>query len=446
MKLNLPLQVNLVIDNLTEAGYEAYIVGGCVRDFLMGRIPDDYDVTTSATPEQVKEVFQGNKVIETGLKHGTVTLLIDHMPIEVTTYRIEKGYSDGRHPDRVEFTRSLEEDLARRDFTMNALAYSEKAGIVDYFDGQKHISSKKICTVGSPKDRFSEDALRILRAVRFASTLGFDIKKTTAEGMAECKDLLGMISKERIAVELTKLLCGSDVKNVLVKYTDILGEVIPELLTMKGFNQRNSHHIYDVLTHTATAVENVEPIPHFRWAVLLHDVGKPATFSIDQVGVGHFYGHANVSADMARTILRRFKMDNDTVSRVVGLVKYHDMQIELTDRAVKRAMNKLGEEMFFDLIKVKRADNMGQSMEYRDRQGYYDSLENIAKKILDAKECFSLKDLAVNGRDLIDVGITDGKMIGETLALLLEDVLEGKISNEKEELLKMVEFITQKKK
>ncbi|HKM28471.1 MAG TPA: HD domain-containing protein, partial [Anaerovoracaceae bacterium] len=400
-------------------------------------------VTTSATPEQVKEVF-GGQVYETGIKHGTVTVVIDHMPIEVTTYRIEKGYSDGRHPDKVEFTRSLEEDLARRDFTINALAYRQKAGLVDYFDGQKHISSKKICTVGSPTDRFGEDALRILRAVRFASTLGFDIEKSTADAMEECKGLLGKISKERIAVELTKMLCGDDVRNVLVKYTDILGEVIPELLAMKGFSQRNPHHIYDVLIHTAVAVENVEKIPYLRWAVLLHDVGKPATFSIDELGVGHFYGHAGISADMTRTILRRLKMDNDTVSRVVSLVKYHDMQIELTDRAVKRAMNKLGEEMFFDLIKVKRADNMGQSMEYRDRQGYYDNLENIARGILDAKECFSLKDLAVKGGDLIDIGITEGKIIGEALALLLEDVLEGKIPNEKEELLKRVKLWNKK--
>ncbi len=418
-------------------GYEAYLVGGCVRDLLMGKTPDDEDITTNATPEETTEVFRGFPVKETGLKHRTVTWMLEGTPFEVTTYRTESAYSDGRHPDKVSFTRSLEEDLARRDFTVNSIAYSPRRGLKDPYSGESDIKHSILRCVGIPEERFAEDSLRILRGMRFSSVLGFDIEEKTAEAMHKCTPLLKNISAERCLVEITKMLCGKNIREVLVKYIDILAFVLPELSGMKGFNQHNFHHIYNVLEHTAAVVENTPAVPHMRLAALFHDCGKPDCFSFDEKGVGHFYGHASISGEKANTALHRLKSDNATRQKVVQLVKVHDTPIEASERIVKRRLRSLGEETFFELIALQRADNLGQNPEYHHRQQTYDRLEEIAREIIAAEECFSLGDLAVNGRDLISMGM-EGREIGYTLNMLLDAVIDGRVENRKEALMEYI--------
>lgn len=441
--IKLPSQVNKALALLEEAGFEAYAVGGCIRDSLMGEIPLDYDVTTSALPRATERVFSSYKVIETGIKHGTVTVIIDSVPIEITTYRVEGQYFDRRHPGSVCFTKSLREDVARRDFTMNAVAFAPDVGIVDYFGGKKDIEAGVIRCVGNPERRFKEDALRIMRALRFASVTGFEIEEKTLSAMEENKGLLQDISAERVRDELTKLLCGRHAEKCIVENADIIGEVIPEILDMKGFRQCNPHHIHDVLTHSAVAVGAIGATPTLRLATLFHDIGKPKCFSLDSDSVGHFFGHASISAELTEKIMSRLKFDNDTKQKVTELVRLHDLQIESSEKAVKRVLNKISPEMFFDLLQLKRADNLAQSPEYRDRQRYYDELESMAKEIIEKEECFSLRDLAVDGNDLITIGFPQGKEIGKVLAMLLEEVIEGKLSNDREELIKKARYFKQ---
>ncbi len=424
-----------LLEQLNQNGYEAFVVGGCVRDMLMGITPHDYDITTSATPDEVKRVFENYRVIETGLKHGTVTVMAEGEPVEITTYRIESTYSDSRHPDGVRFTRSLTEDLARRDFTVNAIAYNPDVGIVDPFEGQKDIKKKILRCVGNPRERFSEDALRIMRLVRFASVLGFEIDKETAEAAISLKEKLIHVSAERIQSELVKLLCGKDAGKIIVEYCEILSAVIPELLPMKGFDQKNHHHIYDILTHTAKAVDAVPTEKDLRLGALFHDIGKPSVFSLDSDGVGHFYNHASVGWQLTEEILTRLKFDNATKNTVTHLVKWHDIQIEASEKGVKRALGKMTPEFFFKLLALKRADNLAQNPVYSDRQTYYDTLESLTKDILSQKACFSMKDLAVNGSDLIAIGIPAGKRMGLILKTLLDDVINERIPNEKDLLL-----------
>lgn len=438
----LPEQVSFALNELTNAGFEAYIVGGSVRDALMGEVPCDYDITTSATPEETKAVFLKEKVIETGLKHGTVTVIIKGMPLEITTFRIDADYSDNRHPDKVQFTRTLKEDLARRDFTVNALAFSEKTGLVDCFSGKTDLENKIIRCVGDADKRFNEDALRIMRALRFSAVLGFEIEKETKKAIHKNKELLKKVSSERIAAELLKLICGKDAKNIILNYAEVLCVVLPEISDMIGFDQRNPHHIYDVLTHSAVAVENIPPLPHLRLAALLHDCGKPATFTVDDAGVGHFYGHAEISHIKAEAALNRLKLDNATKNRVLTLIKYHDVQILPTEKSVKRALNKLSPEVFFDLLELKKADNLAQSPEYRERLAICNELKNQAEKILSQKQCFSLKDLAVNGSDLINLGFKPGKRLGDALDGLLNAVIEDEVKNEKAALTEYLNKIS----
>ncbi len=432
--VKLPEYAERVIDALEKAGFEAYVVGGFVRDMLTGRKSGDIDITTNALPEEMKRVFSDYRLIETGIKHGTVTVLIDHIPVEVTTYRIDKGYTDGRHPDSVAFTRSLTEDLARRDFTVNAMAYNPKSGIVDPFGGRQDIESKTLRCVGSPEKRFTEDSLRILRGLRFSCTLGFALEENTAKASIACRSLLKNVSAERIFTELSKMLCGENIKEVLLNYTEIFEEILPELRGMKGFDQKNFHHIYDILTHTAVAVESIDPIPHLRFAALFHDSGKTDCFTIDSGGVGHFYGHPRISTDKAEKALTRLKSDSFTKNRVMSLIKLHDTPIEPTQSVIKKKLNKYGEEMFFELIKLQRADNMGIAPEFQFRQKTYTQIENIAREILNSQQCFSLKDLAVNGNDLAELGLK-GKEIGSALKLLLEAVIDSKAENSKESLI-----------
>ena len=434
----LPAGVARALSMMENAGYEAFIVGGCVRDALMGIPPKDYDITTSALPEETKAVFREYRVIETGIQHGTVTVMMEGMPLEITTYRTEGTYSDNRHPDSVSFTTSLREDVARRDFTMNAIAYSPTRGLIDHFGGEADIRAGIIRCVGDPDTRFREDALRMMRGIRFASVLGFRIEENTAAAIRGNKERIPTVSAERIRVELTKLLCGANVKNVLMDWWDVLGVVIPEIMPMHNFDQKTPYHIYDVWEHTAVAVSETPPVTHLRLSAFLHDIGKPSSFFTDEKGTGHFYGHPAVSAEMAEKILARLKYDNVTRCRVITLVKEHDRIIEPTETAVKRALSRLTPEVFFNLLAIKRADNLAQSPNYRDRLETYDAIEAMAQDILEKNECISVAALAVNGSDLIALGMKPGKEIGEMLSHLLEQVIRGKLENEQEELLSYV--------
>ena len=426
---------------IEEAGYQGYIVGGCVRDALMGKEPHDYDITTSALPGEVKDIFAGYKVIETGIKHGTVTVLMEGYPLEITTFRVEGEYLDGRRPSSVAFTRNLKEDVARRDFTMNAMAMDVRGEVFDYFGGREDLKAGVIRAVGEANARFEEDALRIMRALRFAAVTGFEIEDETCDAIFKCKEMLVRISAERIREELVKLLLGKDAKSVLLKFWDVLTVIIPELAPMKDFEQKNKWHIYHVHEHTAVAVQSAPLDAILRITMLLHDIGKPKCFSIGADGEGHFYGHANVSMDMARDILNRLKFDNETKDRVLRAIKYHDVQIDPATKQVKRALNKYTVEGFFDLVAVKRADNLAQNPNLASRQEYLDSLVQIAEEIIKEEQCFALKDLAVNGRDLIEMGMKPGKEIGQVLDALLEAVIEEKLPNDKAEMLKFAQKI-----
>ncbi len=433
--MEIPKKSVTVFQLLGKAGYECFLVGGCVRDMLMGKAPHDIDITTNATPEEIKTVFSDFHTLDIGIKHGTVTVMLEDEPIEITTYRTESSYSDGRHPDKVVFTRNIRDDLSRRDFTSNAIAFSPKVGIVDPFGGRRDIENKLLRCVGTPEERFKEDSLRILRALRFASVLGFDIDEKTEKAMYNCKELISIVSPERIYSEITKLLCGKDAGRILSHYSDILAVAIPEIKAMKGFDQHNFHHIYDVLNHTAKVVDSVYPAVHLRLAALFHDCGKPDCFSLDEKGVGHFYSHASISAHKANEALLRLRCDNATREKVVKLVKIHDSPIEPDSKTVKKKLQKYGEGIFFDLIKLQRADNMGLSPNYLFRQDTYNRLEEIARQIIEENQCFSLKDLAVNGTDMIELGLK-GKDIGNALDFLLKAVMEEKCQNDRESLIK----------
>ena len=422
------------LEILQKAGYEAWIVGGCVRDFLLGLTPKDYDLTTSALPEDTKRVFQGYPVLETGIRHGTVTVLLEGVPLEITTYRVDGGYSDARHPDGVTFTRSLREDAARRDFTMNAMAYAPGLGLQDFFGGQEDVRKGIIRAVGDPETRFREDALRILRAIRFASVLDFTLEQETEKAAHRCAPLLEKISAERLSAELGKLLCGKAAGRVLRAYPDILSVVIPELGPMVGFPQHNVHHCYDVYTHTAVAVDHVPPVLPLRLAMLLHDVGKPETFSMGEDGQGHFYGHARRGTELAGDILARLRFPRQVYQQVTALVRYHDSVLEESPQRVRRWLNKLGPAGFFDLLAIQRGDTAGLAPAYCTRKERLDRLEAMGKAVLAEKFCLTTKELSVNGRDLLALNYR-GPEIGAALRRLLDCVLDGVVPNEKQALL-----------
>lgn len=434
-----PPQALTALARLRDGGYEAFLVGGCVRDSLLGRVPEDWDLTTAARPEQVQAVFSGQRLIETGLKHGTQTLLLDGLPLEITTYRTESAYTDHRHPDAVTFTASLREDLARRDFTVNAMAWSPETGPVDPFGGREDLQRGVIRCVGDPLRRFDEDALRILRALRFSAQLGFPIAPETAEAANALRGTLELVSRERIAAELTKLLCGADARRVIMAHWEILAVPLPELGPMAGLDQRSRYHCYDVLEHCAAAVEAVPPEKLLRWAALLHDVGKPRTATVDADGAGHFYGHAAVGAAMAEEILTRLRFDRDTVRRVTALVELHDYPIAppegSAERAIRRMIAKLGEEDFFRLLALKRADGLAHHPDYRERAAACDKIEARARALLAQKAVFSRKDLAINGADLLTLGVPRGTAVGALLETLLDEVTSGQTPNDRAVLL-----------
>lgn len=432
----IPQEVCAVLQTLERAGYEAYIVGGCVRDMRMGKAPHDWDVTTSALPQETMALFD-HFAIPTGLQHGTVTVRSGGLSCEVTTFRTEGDYPDHRHPAAVTFTRSLREDLQRRDLTVNAMAMDVRGSLHDPFGGQADIRRRILRCVGEPERRFQEDALRILRTLRFSATLGFVIEEDTHRALrAQCGDLR-YVAAERVREELTKLLCGTDVLRVLLDDPQVLGVVLPEILPCVGFDQHNRHHCYDVWGHTAHAVAAAPPDSVLRWAMLLHDLGKPRCFTMDEQGVGHFHGHHRPGAEMAETVCRRLRFDKATARQICMLVRYHDRPIPLTEKAIRRAMNQLGAEGLRQLCAVKRADNLAQHPDYRSRQREIDEGKAIMDALLEKNACFSLKQLAVNGRDMAALGL-EGPAIGQALQTLLEAVMDGETDNDRTALLALV--------
>lgn len=435
----LPSFVEEAVARLETAGFEAVAVGGCVRDMLAGKTPHDYDVATAATPDEICRVFAGERLIETGIQHGTVTVLLSGEPLEITTYRKDGAYSDGRHPDDVAFSRALTDDLSRRDFTVNAMAFHPDRGVTDLFGGQKDLKAGILRCVGKPEVRFAEDALRVLRGLRFAAQHGFVIEETTAAAMRAMRDALSPVSAERIYAEMTAFLCGKDVARVLLEFPEIVCAVVPELTETVGFSQNNRHHIYTVYEHIARVVGNVPATPVLRWAALLHDSGKPACMTVDDAGEFHFAGHPAESARRAETVLSRLRADNRTKEAVLELIELHDVRTPPTEKAVKRLLSKVGEERFFQLLDIAAADRSAQNPAYSPNgKAREDAVRDLGKKLLAERACLTLADLAVNGDDLLSAGIPAGKALGDTLRRLLDLVLDGECKNTKEELLKHI--------
>ena len=446
MKINMPEKVQYILQQLHDNGHEAYAVGGCVRDALLGREPEDWDITTSAKPEQVKELFR--RTVDTGLQHGTVTVMLDKDGFEVTTYRIDGVYEDGRHPKEVTFTGDLIEDLKRRDFTINAMAYSEETGIVDAFDGVGDLERHVIKCVGDARERFSEDALRILRAVRFGAQLDFDIEEQTRQAILEKAPTLSKISAERIRVELDKLLCSKHPERLLVaQELGITKVVFPEFDIMLDTPQNHPHHQYNVGLHSLKTVENVQKLAReaeldkkdfsvLTWTAMLHDVGKPKCLTVDEEGITHFYNHPAVGKELAKEILRRLRFDNYTIDLACHLIQYHDVQFSLKKKKMRKWMSVIGTDKMPYLFLLIQGDKLAQSMYQREEK-----MDNLAaaralyEEILEDKECVSLKMLAVNGSDLLSIGFPKGKCMGEMLQSLLELVLEDPEQNTKENLL-----------
>ena len=435
MTMDMPKNVDTAINLLQSAGFEAYAVGGCVRDSLLGKTPNDWDITTSAKPEDMKSVFADFHCIDTGIKHGTVTVVIDGEPLEITTFRLDGEYEDNRHPKSVTFTSNLGADLGRRDFTVNAMAYSKMTGTVDLFGGQNDLKNKIIRCVGDPDRRFNEDALRILRALRFASALDFEIEEKTAQSLLKNRALLGNISEERIAKELLKLICGKGAKRILTDFAPVLFEILPELQPMYKNSHDNPHHCYDIYEHTLIAVESIDPEPTLRFAMLLHDCGKPAVKKFDENGVAHFYGHQRISAEISAQILARLKVSNKFRDEILFLVSNHD-RWELYENTEKmpRYLSKFGLDGVLKLLKVMRADVLAQSPEYRYRLDQIADAEETAKNLAAQKPCLSLSELQINGRTLMDIGIPQGRKLGAVLAQLLDEVIDGVTKNTQEAL------------
>lgn len=437
MQIQLPDKVNRIIEILMAAGFEAYAVGGCVRDSVMGRVPNDWDITTSAKPEEVKKLFP--RTIDTGIKHGTVTVMLDKEGFEVTTYRIDGDYEDGRHPKEVTFTACLEEDLKRRDFTINAMAYNEQDGLVDIFGGMRDIQQGVIRCVGDAQERFTEDALRMLRAVRFSAQLGYQIEGSTKDAIRKLAPNMKLISAERIQAELVKLVVSPHPDYLRTAYeTGITEQILPEFDLCMETAQNNPHHCYSVGEHILHAMQEIEPDKVLRLGMLFHDIGKPQTLTIDEAGITHNKGHAVVGEKMTRDILHRLKFDNDTLEKVLKIVRYHDQEIGLNESGVRRAVNRMGEDFFPMLFAVQRADIQAQSDHMRDEK-----LQKLAclKELYDGicrrQECLSLKNLAVTGDDLIALGMSPGKGIGAILHDLLDLVLDEPERNTREELLQI---------
>lgn len=434
--IKIPKDVKAVMDILTNGGYKAYVVGGCVRDSIMGREPNDWDVTTDASPDRIKELFSDFRTVDTGIKHGTVLIVSGKTPVETTTFRIDGEYSDNRHPDEVTFTKNVCDDLARRDFTINAMAYNETEGIVDPFGGQEDIKKQIIRCVGDADTRFNEDALRIMRAVRFSSVLGFTIEEKTAESIIKNENLLSGIASERIISELMKLLCGDNVLNVLTEFRSIIGVFMPELKLEFDFKQYGKKHGYDVWMHTVHTVNNIENDPILRLTMLLHDTGKIATHAIDENGNSTFKNHAAVGGVIAENILRRLKFSKEYINTVSYLVSIHDKEVPETRVQVKEYIRDLGEENFIRLMKIRRADKSGLAKEYRDITDKLLFAYSTFDDVMNNNEPYSLSQLAVNGNDIKKY--VSGNEISDALNYLLETVIRYPEKNNKHDLIEIV--------
>ena len=444
--VRIPTHVNELLAALRGAGYAAYPVGGCVRDSLMGREPADWDLCTSALPEQTEAVLAGRRVLETGIRHGTVTVLTAGGPVEITTFRADGAYRDSRHPDSVTFVGRVEDDLARRDFTVNAMALGPDGDVIDPFSGRADLAAGLIRCVGEPDRRFGEDALRILRALRFASRLGFAIEPATAESLLKNRALLEAIAAERVFSELCGILAGPGVGRVLLTFAPVIFQIIPELAPEAGLDQRNPHHLHDVWTHSVLATAAAPPDPALRLTMLLHDIGKPETFFTDSSGVGHFYGHAQAGSAKADAILRRLRCDNATRERVCLLVAEHASPPPQTAKAMRRLLARLGPDTARQLLACWRADGADRPEAVRARlQAYAAGGDNAAlfdetERLLDAAlaqpaPCFGVKSLAIDGRDVMALGAPEGPAVGRTLTALLDAVLDGAVPNQREALL-----------
>lgn len=436
--IKVPIGAQRIISRLSEAGYQSYVVGGCVRDSLLLKTPHDWDICTSATPEEVKAVFRYDTVFDTGIKHGTLTIIYYGDLYEVTTFRADGEYSDNRHPDDVVFVKSLKEDVARRDFTINSIAFNNESGVIDYYGGIDDLNDKVIRCVGNPDDRFKEDALRILRALRFASTYTFTIEKKTAEAIHRNAMLLNNIAEERIRDELCKMLFGDGILEILLDYSDVIATIIPEIKPCIGFEQHNRYHQYTVYDHIAHAVANYHGCDtSVKVALLLHDIGKPKCYTEDERG-GHFHGHSVPSHDIAELVVNRLRFDNKTQREVLELVLYHDSVIEPQPKVVRRWLNKIGEHRFMQLLSVRMADILAHAEGTQEsRIERCHALYTIARTIVAENQCFSMKDLAVNGNVIMDaLGLRPGKKVGDTLRHLLDKVIAEEVENTRDALLK----------
>lgn len=436
--INVPKDVLEVLNLIHEAGEEAYVVGGCVRDALLGVTPHDWDITTSATPEQVKSLFK--RTVDTGLSHGTVTVLVHDEGYEVTTYRVDGKYEDYRRPKEVTFTRSLSEDLLRRDFTINAMAYNHEEGIVDLYNGREDLEAGVIRCVGTAWDRFNEDALRMLRAIRFSAKLGFDIEETTYKAMKDLAHLIQHVSAERIHVELTKTLISPNPSQMKELVTcGLIEYIIPEFKEVVGLVQNNPYHKFTVDNHIYESLKYIAPEPHLRWAMYLHDIGKGFTKTTDDKGIDHFYKHPGVSEKIAGKTMKNLKFDNKTYDRVIKLIRFHDDRFAISKKSVRKAINRVGVDYFDDLLLIKEADIKSQHHDYEEENlGKLKEIIDFYEEILDDNECLTIKNLAINGNDIKQAGVTEGKLIGEALKYLLEQVLENPEINNREQLMRLI--------
>lgn len=431
MKISMPENVKMIIERLEKSGFDAYIVGGCVRDAILGIEPKDWDITTSAKTSDIKSYFSDFKLQDNGEKHGTVGVIIDGYVYEITTFRIDGEYNDNRHPDNVEFTDRIEEDLKRRDFTVNAIAYNERKGIVDPFNGEKDLSLKALRCVGNPDERFREDALRILRALRFASVYNFSIEVETACAMVRNRSLLNNIAVERISSEFNKIICGNNIGYILRRYKDIVAVIFPEIVSTFEFEQNNPHHNKTVWKQTTTAVANIEPDLLLRMVMLLHDIGKPISLETDSNNIDHFKNHNRFSMVYAKSALERLKYPTSFIDNVVLLIEYHNVHFSDNKRQIKHILNKIGVDNFKKLLLIQRADILSQSKYKREfKLNNITLAQNALNLIISNDECFNLKKLAINGSDLLHLGITDGKTIGYILENLLDSVIDETIEND----------------
>ncbi len=436
MKINMPDDAKLIISTLEDNGFECFAVGGCVRDSILEKTVNDWDFTTSATPDEILKSFDSYTTVDIGKKYGTICVVVNGKNYEITTYRTEDNYTDSRHPDSISFSKNLLDDLSRRDFTVNAMAYNDNTGLVDEYGGIDDLELGVIRCIGEPDVRFSEDALRILRALRFASVYGFSIESKTSESILKNRSNLSLVAPERINKEFSKLLCGESVDFILRRYKDVIAVFIPEITCMFGFDQNNKHHNKDLWRHTVAAVKNASPDEILRTTLLLHDIGKPMTVQKDSLGVSHFPEHQKLSAAMADTILKRLRYPSYYLSDVKILIEHHDLRFEPDKAQIKKYMRDLGSDIVSQLLAVQRADILAQSSYRRsEKLSNLDEVLTLYLQILEKDECYSLADLAVNGKDIIHLGVGSGEKIGEILSTLLDKVIDCELNNEKEELI-----------